>query len=40
MATSFYTDRDTSIGMDLVRVLVDSRQEVPDFLQEYVTDDL
>ncbi|KAI0172471.1 DEAD-domain-containing protein [Hypoxylon sp. FL1284] len=36
IATSFYTDRDESIGPELVLTLMDTQQDVPDFLQQYI----
>ncbi|KAF2817475.1 DEAD-domain-containing protein [Mytilinidion resinicola] len=36
IATSFYNSRNEDIGPDLVKILIESKQEVPDFLQEYV----
>lgn len=34
-ATSFYNDRDEDIGEDLVKILLESKQEVPDFLEQF-----
>ncbi|ORY09244.1 P-loop containing nucleoside triphosphate hydrolase protein [Clohesyomyces aquaticus] len=33
-ATSFYNDRNEDIAEDLVKILIESKQEVPDFLQD------
>jgi ATP-dependent RNA helicase DDX3X len=38
-ATSFFNDRNEDIGEDLVKVLIDSKQEVPDFLQQHMPED-
>ncbi|KAF2476402.1 DEAD-domain-containing protein [Lindgomyces ingoldianus] len=35
-ATSFYNDRNEDISEDLVKILVESKQEVPDFLADKV----
>lgn len=34
LATSFYNDRDESIGRDLAKILVECNQPVPDFLND------
>lgn len=34
-ATSFYNDRNADIAQDLVKVLLENGQEVPEFLSEY-----
>lgn len=34
-ATSFYNDRNEDIGEDLVKILLESKQEVPDFLEQF-----
>lgn len=39
LATSFYTDKDRDIAFDLVRILLECNQPVPDFLEEYVPAD-
>ncbi|KAF2000693.1 DEAD-domain-containing protein [Amniculicola lignicola CBS 123094] len=39
-ATSFYNDRNEDIAEDLVKILVESKQEIPDFLQEKVPETL
>ncbi|KAF2502944.1 ATP-dependent RNA helicase DED1 [Lophium mytilinum] len=36
IATSFYNSRNEDIGPDIVKILIESKQEIPDFLQEYV----
>ncbi|CAM1501746.1 Fc.00g037300.m01.CDS01 [Cosmosporella sp. VM-42] len=36
LATSFYGERDEPIGSVLTRTLLETKQEIPDFLQEYV----
>ncbi|KAK3311350.1 P-loop containing nucleoside triphosphate hydrolase protein [Chaetomium strumarium] len=36
LATSFYTDRDEPIASVLTRTLIETNQEVPEFLQSYV----
>lgn len=38
-ASSFFNDRNDDIGEDLVKLLIESKQEVPDFLQQHVPDD-
>lgn len=35
MATSFYNDRDEEIAEALTRLLIESKQPVPDFLEGY-----
>ncbi|KAL4975182.1 P-loop containing nucleoside triphosphate hydrolase protein [Aspergillus desertorum] len=35
LATSFYSDRDSGLARDLVKVLTEAKQRVPDFLFEY-----
>ncbi|KAI5845510.1 P-loop containing nucleoside triphosphate hydrolase protein [Tricharina praecox] len=35
LATSFYNDRNSSIAPDLVKILMENNQDVPDFLEEY-----
>ncbi|KAL5002475.1 P-loop containing nucleoside triphosphate hydrolase protein [Aspergillus recurvatus] len=35
LATSFYSDRDSDLAPDLVRILMEAKQPVPDFLSEY-----
>ncbi|KAJ4298547.1 hypothetical protein N0V88_003577 [Collariella sp. IMI 366227] len=36
LATSFYSDRDEAIASVLTRTLIETSQEIPDFLQSYV----
>lgn len=38
-ATSFFNDRNEDIGVDLVKILLESKQEIPDFLQQYMPED-
>ncbi|KAL6712415.1 hypothetical protein ACN47E_000292 [Coniothyrium glycines] len=38
-ATSFFNDRNEDIGEDLVKLLLESKQEVPDFLQQHMPED-
>jgi len=35
LATTFYNDNNSGIAKDLVKILIECKQEVPDFLQEY-----
>lgn len=35
VATSFYNDRNSDLAEDLVKVLLECNQEVPDFLEEH-----
>ncbi|KAI1100855.1 DEAD-domain-containing protein [Jackrogersella minutella] len=35
-ATSFYTDRDEPIAEELTKILMETKQVVPDFLQQYI----
>jgi len=35
LATSFFNERNDDIAEDLVKVLVESKQEVPEFLEQY-----
>ena len=35
-AISFFNERSADLGPDLVKLLVEARQEVPDFLTEYM----
>jgi ATP-dependent RNA helicase DDX3X len=39
VATSFYNDRDEDLGPVLTKVLLETGQEIPDFLQQYVPED-
>lgn len=34
-ATSFFNDRNEDIGPELVKLLMEAKQEVPDFLEQY-----
>ena len=36
LASSFYSDRDEAIASVLTRTLMETNQEVPDFLQSYI----
>ncbi|KAL2020969.1 hypothetical protein VTK56DRAFT_7743 [Thermocarpiscus australiensis] len=36
LATSFYSNRDEAIASVLTRTLMETKQEIPDFLQQYV----
>ena len=36
MATSFFTDRDEAIASVLTRTLLETNQDIPDFLQSYI----
>lgn len=38
-ATSFYNDRNQDIGEALVKILLESKQEVPEFLEQFKPDD-
>ncbi|KAF9540450.1 hypothetical protein EC957_004290 [Mortierella hygrophila] len=40
LATTFYNDRNWSIAPQLVKLLIECQQEVPEFLQEFITDDV
>ncbi|KAL4800551.1 P-loop containing nucleoside triphosphate hydrolase protein [Aspergillus venezuelensis] len=35
LATSFYSEKDSDIAPDLVKILMESKQNIPDFLSEY-----
>ena len=35
IATSFYNDRNEELGEDLVKILTEAKQPVPDFLEQY-----
>ncbi|KAL4873589.1 hypothetical protein BDV12DRAFT_160318 [Aspergillus spectabilis] len=35
LATSFFCERDSDIAADLVKILIESKQKVPDFLEQY-----
>jgi len=39
LATSFYNDRNEDIADDLVKVLIETKQPVPDFLQNRIPAD-
>ncbi|KAJ5594348.1 uncharacterized protein N7459_000556 [Penicillium hispanicum] len=36
IATSFYNDRDSELAPDLVKILLECKQPIPDFLEQYV----
>jgi ATP-dependent RNA helicase DDX3X len=36
IATSFFSERDEPLGSVLTRTLLETNQEIPDFLQQYV----
>ncbi|KAF9919630.1 hypothetical protein FBU30_010724 [Linnemannia zychae] len=36
LATTFYTDRNTNVAPQLVKLLIECEQVVPDFLQEFI----
>ncbi|KAI4912043.1 hypothetical protein J4E90_006863 [Alternaria incomplexa] len=38
-ATSFFNDRNEDIGEDLCKILCESKQEIPEFLQEHMPED-
>ncbi|KAG0063022.1 hypothetical protein BGZ89_010211 [Linnemannia elongata] len=40
LATTFYNDRNWAIAPQLVKLLIECQQEVPEFLQEFITDDV
>ena len=40
MATSFYNDRNEDIADALVKLLLETKQEVPDFLENYKPDNV
>lgn len=35
LATSFFNDRNDDIAEDLVKILLESKQDIPEFLQQY-----
>lgn len=35
LATSFYNDKDSELAPDLVKILIESKQKIPDFLEQY-----
>jgi ATP-dependent RNA helicase DDX3X len=39
LATSFYCEKDADIAADLVKILIESKQKVPDFLEQYKPQD-
>lgn len=39
LATSFYNDRNEDIAEDLVKILLETNQEIPDFLENYKPED-
>lgn len=39
LATSFYNDGDSDLGSDLVKVLLETGQKIPDFLQDFTPSD-
>ncbi|KAI8376277.1 uncharacterized protein BYT42DRAFT_638460 [Radiomyces spectabilis] len=39
LATSFYNERSMNLAPELTKLLKENKQEIPDFLQEFVTDD-
>ncbi|CAO3670851.1 unnamed protein product [Rhizopus stolonifer] len=40
LATSFFNDRSDQLAPDITKLLKECQQEIPDFLQQYVTDDM
>ncbi|CEI99082.1 Putative ATP-dependent RNA helicase DED1 [Rhizopus microsporus] len=40
LATSFYNERSEHLAPELTKLLKECQQEIPDFLQQYVTDDM
>lgn len=40
MATSFYNERNEDIADDLVKLLLETKQEVPEFLEAYKPEDV
>ena len=40
MATSFYNDRNEDIADALVKLLLETKQEIPDFLENYKPDNV
>ncbi|KAF2795385.1 ATP-dependent RNA helicase DED1 [Melanomma pulvis-pyrius CBS 109.77] len=38
-ATSFYNDRNEDIAEDLVKILIESKQDIPDFLEDKIPED-
>ena len=39
IATAFFTERDEAIGEDLVKILLETEQEVPEFLERFKPED-
>jgi ATP-dependent RNA helicase DDX3X len=39
VATSFFNDRNDDLAKDLVKILLESKQEIPDFLEQFKPDD-
>ena len=39
LATSFFNEKNEDIAEDLVRVMLEAKQEVPDFLQQWKPED-
>ena len=39
LATSFYNERNEDIADDLVRLLLETKQEIPEFLESYKPED-
>jgi len=37
LATTFYNERNDATASDLVKILIECKQEVPDFLRSYAT---
>lgn len=40
LATSFYNERNEDIAEALVRIMVEAKQEIPDFLEQYKPEDI
>jgi ATP-dependent RNA helicase DDX3X len=38
-ATSFYNDRNEDLGEDLCKILIESKQNIPDFLEQFKPED-
>jgi ATP-dependent RNA helicase DDX3X len=38
-ATSFYNDRNEDLAEDLCKILIESKQEIPDFLEQFKPED-
>ncbi|CAO3590513.1 unnamed protein product [Absidia cylindrospora] len=39
LATSFYNDRSEQLGPDVTKLLKENKQEIPDFLEQFVSED-